>query len=182
MVVIHLKKNIENYNIPPMGPIIHVRYNLDKLQENSINMLNFYLERITIFESFNEYISISEYIDIHDYINEYIENYDKNNDKNIIEDTKKRLNHLLEKCVFINDIPEPIEIGDGKYVTLYYNIKRSCARECISDILFYLELNVIHENNEKFNNYIKMYLKYIIDNEIFSKEDLFRYTILENYI
>jgi hypothetical protein len=100
-----------------------------------------------------------------------------------------RFEELLETHEFINDIPEPIEIGDHQSIYLYFEGYKNHARRCITKILYYLDSNqgsqdscIENEFDIIIKNHIKAYLKYIIDNKIFSKEDLLTYTILKNYI
>jgi hypothetical protein len=192
MVVIHLKTEVKNYKIPPMGPMIYMLYRTGgDSKENAKIMLDFALERLDILESSKDYISVLEYTDLKDFISNckgYIIR-EKDTDEyfyilNIMCSSNYRFEELLETHEFINDIPvEPIEIGDHQTIYLYFNDHRITARDCITDILYYLDSNPIeNESDTIIKNHIKTYLKYIIDNEIFSKHDLLTYTILEKYI
>ena len=194
MTVVHLKKDVVNYKIPPMGPMISITHKGD-LHKNAIKMLNFAIVRLTIFESSNDYISVLEYFDLQEYVYNGNISYEKDtyyhyDIMNIINDAEWRFEQLSKTHEFINDIPEEeIEMGDYQDINLpynrnlihlSYNKKRWFARESITDILHYLEYKT--ENNKQNNDYIKNYMKFIIDNEIFSKEDLMKYDLLKSFI
>jgi hypothetical protein len=193
MVVAHLKKDVENYKISPMGPMIDILllYDTHKI---AINYLNFALERLDIFESSKDYISVLEYMDLSEFVyncNGHIlfekDTEEYYNIQNIIRESDWRFKELLETHEFINDVPEEyIEIGDNQSIFLYFKGYRATTRDCISTILYYLNSNqsqsIDNESDTIIKNHIKTYLKYIIDNEIFSKDDLLSYNILKNYI
>jgi hypothetical protein len=190
MVIEHLKKDVENYKIPPMGPMIYISYNGDT-HKNAVDYLNFALERLDIFESSKDYISILEYMDLSEFVYNCMghillekDTFEYNTLQCDVSYNCGRFSELLETHEFINDIPEEyIKIGDNQTILLYFQGYRAGARRCISTILCYLNSNRIeNESDAIIKNHIKTYLKYIIDNEIFSKEDLLTYNILENYM
>jgi hypothetical protein len=162
--------------IPPMGPCIHISYK-NNTSENARNLLDFAITRLEIFENNDNQISILEYIELHEYVNNCTGNFIFEKDTTecyyynyLTRQLNDRFEKLLDTKQFYNDIPDK-EIEIKIYnLTLYINSQRIYVRYSINKLYNYLENIDIIDQDSLIK--IKHYLDLVYEYKIFRKEDI----------
>jgi len=171
----YIKKDL-NYEIPPIGPIIHVYY-LNNIEQNSRLFLNYVIDRVKELEYSNKPISYMEYNDISSFLFNSFKYVTQEKDTEehyfydeLIHTTYNKINNLYETRKIYVDIPQELLtiILDNLYLTINY--ERSVIRHSIKNILEYLSNNTNISDDVIIK--IKEYIDKVLELEIFKRDDL----------
>ena len=181
---------------PPMGPMIHwglnTRHDGDE-NNNILKFLNYIHKRLKVLKTATTIsrMEIEEFAEILGIAKKAFKGEDKYLEG--IKDLAKSCAKLMKKGKLINDLPEPTSVGGltvkqsrvfmrGE-VLFTYGLYHTALR----GIKFSLRTNTVHSNISEGElssiRYKKLYLDYLVQNNIFTHEDIYEKTFPgENFV